>query len=444
MYFLTDLDPNADVKGSRDPLGLQPIWSALGRRVVAHLTTVTTSLRGFSVLLLGLEMAERAAQSSLSIGHEARERERLACFLRFEQLAAYSRFVTYQGDERLDIRGINRVKRRLNEEGTVYIGAADQHQILSEQRTYGLWGLYMSAARGSGLVEDSDARLTPHARAFVEKAYLGPLRGDVVGELLKRVRDEGRGFDPRGRDRTFARRLGELLGPRLSSAERDFFSRSLVEVENARDPTRGNQRSLWKAMVQRSAAGGFDWYARSGFADVAAFRECAQESEALAAALDAVLALEPLLAVAGITFDHLVGRRRSTLTELARGLEREWGTGALRFLRTDGLVLNRASIEDAADADTADRLAASLEAFRQDRFEDAIERLLDQNDAVMRARGAAGWVERSRGELRARLFQNPFPLPPSSELRMSWRNSYFIDALRHIGAEIYFPRNNGQ
>jgi hypothetical protein len=32
--FLTDLDPQAAIKGSRDPLGLQTIWVRLGRHVV--------------------------------------------------------------------------------------------------------------------------------------------------------------------------------------------------------------------------------------------------------------------------------------------------------------------------------------------------------------------------------------------------------------------------
>jgi hypothetical protein len=39
--FLTDIDPQAAIKGSRDPLGLQTIWARLGRHVVGNLTTVT-------------------------------------------------------------------------------------------------------------------------------------------------------------------------------------------------------------------------------------------------------------------------------------------------------------------------------------------------------------------------------------------------------------------
>ena len=60
--FLTDLDSRAAVKGSRDPLGVQAIWTRLGRHVVGNLTTVSTSLRDFTTLLLGYHFAERVAE----------------------------------------------------------------------------------------------------------------------------------------------------------------------------------------------------------------------------------------------------------------------------------------------------------------------------------------------------------------------------------------------
>jgi hypothetical protein len=50
--FLSDLDSRAAVKGSRDPLGVQQIWTRPGRHVVGNLTTVSNSVRGFTTLLL--------------------------------------------------------------------------------------------------------------------------------------------------------------------------------------------------------------------------------------------------------------------------------------------------------------------------------------------------------------------------------------------------------
>ena len=82
--FLTDLDSRAAVKGSRDPLGIQAIWTRLGRHVVGNLTTVSTSVRDFTTLLLGYYFAEKVADVE-GPGLD------LATFLKWEQLAAYAR-----------------------------------------------------------------------------------------------------------------------------------------------------------------------------------------------------------------------------------------------------------------------------------------------------------------------------------------------------------------
>lgn len=59
--FLTELDSRAAVKGSRDPLGLQQIWTRFGRHAVSNLTTVSTSVRDFTTLLLGYYSANELA-----------------------------------------------------------------------------------------------------------------------------------------------------------------------------------------------------------------------------------------------------------------------------------------------------------------------------------------------------------------------------------------------
>lgn len=434
MYFLTELDPNVDVKGSRDPLGFQPIWTALGRRLVAHLTTVTTSLRGFSVLLLGLEFAERVLEAKSGSDHDAREKERLACFLRFEQLAAYSRYVTH---ETTDIRGFRRVKRRLQEGGSIVtIGEADRHQILSEQRTYGLWGLFMTAARGSGLVDEADARPTPRGREFVDRVLIRALGKSVASDLVKRACDDGRSFEPRGRDRALARTLGDLLGPTRDEDERRFMTQALVDVYEDRDTTHGDQRLLWAAMRARSRVKGFEWNERCTRADVVAFCDSAPANGSLAIALEAVIALEPLLATSEILFNHLVGRRQVNRRKAVAALEDAWSGGAFRHLRADAVSINADAIANAAGPEAAGRLAQVLTAFRNDQFDDAVDGLLEQNDAVMRARGGAGWLDHVGADLRARLFQHPVDLPTRASLATLWRNSYFLDALRWIGSDI--------
>src|SRR5689334_13322892 len=104
--FLTQIDTRAAIRGSRDPLSLVPIWASFGRRVVGNLTTASTSLRGFTTVLLGYYLADRVQE-------KAPDETPLNVFLRVEQLVAYCR--TFVNSKDTDYRGSERVKKRLED-----------------------------------------------------------------------------------------------------------------------------------------------------------------------------------------------------------------------------------------------------------------------------------------------------------------------------------------
>ena len=128
--FLTDLDSRAAVKGSRDPLGIQSLWTRLGRHVAGNLTTVTDSIRDFTTLLLGYYFAER-------LSDETGPGSEVAVFLRWEQLAAYARAAV---NEDMGFRGTRRVCENLNASKPRRVVISDDrgHQILGNQKIYGL------------------------------------------------------------------------------------------------------------------------------------------------------------------------------------------------------------------------------------------------------------------------------------------------------------------
>src|SRR5688572_19662809 len=132
MAFLTELDDRAAVRGSRDPLGIVPLWSHFGRHVVGNLTTVTDSVRGFTTTLLGYYFAREIHEREVN-----RAESTLALFLKFEQLAGYCR---YHAKKDGKFRGIDRVKRTVGQT-VVRLSARAEDQILSNQKVYGLWGL---------------------------------------------------------------------------------------------------------------------------------------------------------------------------------------------------------------------------------------------------------------------------------------------------------------
>lgn len=63
--FLTLEDLNAKIKGSRAPLGAQPIWALFARHVVTNLTTVSNSVRGFTILLLARYLCARLIEENV-------------------------------------------------------------------------------------------------------------------------------------------------------------------------------------------------------------------------------------------------------------------------------------------------------------------------------------------------------------------------------------------
>lgn len=193
MPFLTDLDERADVKGSRDPLGIVPLWSKSGREVVGNLTTVSGTVRGFTTLLVGLEFADMLREQYRSDAPAS-----LGTFLRYEQLAAYARFKCHQDKA---ARGFRRVSRRLNEGRPIRISADPEAQILSNQKTYGLWGLFTVPARSSGVLMKGEPRLTDKARDFVHRHYFPMLgNGRGVKPVLDLLRRDSFNLQPDGRD----------------------------------------------------------------------------------------------------------------------------------------------------------------------------------------------------------------------------------------------------
>lgn len=125
MAFLTDIDSRAAIKGSRDSLGAQAIWTLLGRQVVGGLTTNTTSVRDFVVLLLGYWFVEKLDEAG------SRE-EALPVFIRWEQRASYARFLA--GDT--GFRGTTRTRAVLSDGARVTISVTDDRSVKQGEREH--------------------------------------------------------------------------------------------------------------------------------------------------------------------------------------------------------------------------------------------------------------------------------------------------------------------
>lgn len=424
--FLTDLDSRMAVKGSRDPLGIQPVWTRMGRRVVGNLTMASSSLRDFTATLLGYWVAERVADRA-GAGSE------LATFLRWEQLADYSRAYFNKDWE---FRGTERVRQRLGEGARVTLSGAQGHQVLSNQKIYGLWGLYSVPSRASGLLEGDPPRLTPAAREFVERNYL-PVLAEVAGPEARRLVDLLRQpvarVDLGGAEGDIAGVVARVLRLKVRQPEVEFYERHLV-CGGPADETHGRQAQLAELIRDTLETEGFAWSPLVIGHLVKAAMKRGTDWEPLAHSLDRIRHAETVLAPASTLFSYIQGLDGQICRQFSRHLVEAWGE-RLRTIDPEGFAGLRDEL-GAGDTATGDRWVAIGRCLANGDYERLLELLLEQNAAVMAARGGAPWVERRFGSLHVRFRDEQGALPPRKRLPELWLFPYFLDPLRTIAAAL--------
>ena len=421
--FLTLEDPNAKIKGSRDPLAAQPIWAAFGRHVVTNLTTQSTSVRGFTTLLMGRYFAAELVDKGMASREDA-----LDVFLRMEQLSAYVRYVAHGVEG--EIRGIERVRKTVDEtRGRVPIHADRRGWILSDQKVYGLWGLYSVSARTSGLIPEGALDVTEDTRAFLKRNYIDRLDG--AARPLLRLLARGGTLDTRGKDRVFLA-LADMLRPAFNKAEVDFYGRRLRDGCNVLGSAPERQSRLRTLLETQT-----DLDALVGRAELLSLATTAERvDEELAGRLERIAHLEALLAPAEALFQHILARHGQAVEDVAASISAHWGPRTPNLDRTAFAAL-MPEIQARSNTPIARAMDGCHEALGNGDYASAIRLLLGWNKAVMETRGASPWVRLGdRHRLDVRYRGNEPRLPDRDDLPELWRNSYFIDALKLVTRQL--------
>lgn len=424
--FLTDIDSRAAIKGSRDPLGIQQIWTRLGRHVVGNLTTASSSVRNFTTLLLGYYFAAQLADE-LGPGTE------LATFLKWEQLAAYAR-ATINND--WAFRGTDRVKVKLSEGSRVTLSDDRAHQILANQKIYGLWGLYTMPARSSGLVDGYPPRLTPPALEIVERLYL-PILEAGAGKDARRIRDALRPrssrIDVQGADASILRAVGTALRLRLLAKEREFYRFHLL-YGGPQDSTEGLQQQLAELLGDTLDQENFFWSTSmvGNMGKVARARGEAWHS--LAHRLARIRVSETVMGPVSALFTHLLALDGKSVDAVVKRVREQWGEG-LRTVDPKAFGDLREEI-GAGDSVTGDRWIGIANAVAAGEYARLIELLVEQNKSVMALRGGAPWVEKRQSKLHVRFRDEQGELPHRKDISAVWRFPYFLDSLRSVAATL--------
>lgn len=429
MFFLTEIDPNAKTKGSRDPLGTLSVWTGFGRRVVGNLTSQTTSLDDFRVLVTGCWLEDQLA-GQLDFEGDA--------FLVWEQLSAYARLTVL--DDPPGFRGITRAKRFFAGD-RIDVSAERTNQLLTNQRAYGIWGLYRAAGWRCGLLATDTPLVRSESLDLVRQHYLPILEaawGAGGGELLWWVRS-GHELRP-GRDRAKLEAIARCISGPLTSEEAALYQATLV-LGGASNSSSDCQGALAEALLD---TGSEDWFPDSH--DLLGMAASSRSSAPLAEALEDIVACEALLAPAAMCFSFLSQQDGTTVSEVARRLcahfgpttpllERRW----LERLRSIQLRQPRLlAAVPGVDGRGAQRWLDIAEALHGAEFARLVRLLVQQNEAVSRDRGAnVGWVAISADDaLTVQLADTSTRLRTPDEVATMWFNSYFIDNLHRMAHQV--------
>lgn len=159
----------------------------------------------------------------------------------------------------------------------------------------------------------------------------------------------------------------------------------------------------------------------------------------LAHRLKRIRTAELLLAPTVAFFEHVLECDGQSPGQIAAGVRRHWGTAFRKTIElepTEELEPElRTWVEDAPSGHRWVRLATAL---HHARYEEALQFVLEQNAAIMKARSAAApWAVIREGKLHVRFRDDQLArLPEAKELPLYWRHAYFIDSLRNVAAAL--------
>lgn len=395
----------------------------MGRRVVGNLTTVSSSVRDFKTLVLGFGLLEDVRRRN---GPEV-DTDDLAAFLRWEQLAAYTRGHL---NNDFDFRGIRRVKRTLSDGPTVPISARSDCQILGNQKTYGLWGLFTVPARASDLLDKEKNVLTVGAEDFVSRTWRREL-APVWSGLVELVRRDTRRFNL-DRPPVDLKRL-RAVWRKMLPGEAAFWMTHIVEG-GPRDQTAGRQAVL--ARVLRSRQPALPELVLSPAVVRGLAAKARREDAVLAEYLLDIAACESVLAPATALYGYLQSCDGRPMSDVFAGVRKTWparlkAVELERFVQLAPELTKASEIQSVAGewCNVADDLAHG-------RYDSALPRLLAINTSVMGGRKGAPWVVDDNGTVRVKYRDGAADLPRRETLEDLWRFPYFLPSLHRVVREL--------
>lgn len=410
MAFLSLLDDRARPKGSRDPLGFEMVWTYYGRQVIGNLTTITSSLTNFAVATLGFKWANELCNHLPEHVRQVHVRE---SFLKYEQLAGYLRYLDGDGG----IMGITRVGRRMDDpKEHISFGLAPDEQILSDQASYGLWGLYSSAMRDTGLV-GGDNRLPTELGLGIATQIEQRLDRDAMINLFQSKKRKVSRADLLSFAKPFRSALGQkrvkdqLLHALMNGNRHRLIQQEMWRVTQTLADSNARVRGIEEFIQQ--------------------VKRKTKEPE-LKRRLTEIEQVERLLVAINNIFQYCRRKDGETVKTIQSELSKRYNYEHLP------------EAMDFSQVPHGDLLSAILQSLRDGDTGNALNQILELNRVVMEQRGGASWVEIEQGNtLRVRVQSELAELRNQAELEQDWDYDYFIGSFIRIASDGLGVRWNG-
>lgn len=377
-FFFTHLDDSLRPRGSRDPLGIEHLWSGIGRKLVSNLTTVTQHLDNFIVTLVGFHLCV----------DEATGQTDWESFERFEQLTGRARV-------RRGMTGVIGIRRiRNSPEFPVPLGSARAARILDNPRQAGLWGLYSTALAAARLTDGKRRPTTLGAE--IARLFLSAARGDVWRLALDQRHRHVDETNMKRMEKWVVALLGNTIGRKALAAR-------LLSGSDAPHPWHGEVYDQACTFIQGkdevpSARDFLHWLATKS----APLQDFAQR----------VLCFDEALVLSAITFNWLLGCHGRPATEI----DTQLATLVKWPFRQPAVPDFSDEIHDDEWRQRARGLSEFCEAMARGAWREATERLLCHHERVANGRGGSPWCYWEDSRIKVVMSTTPGVLPAPHEI----------------------------
>lgn len=371
MYAFTAIDPDFKPKGSRDPLGFQPIWAETGRKLIKDLSTVSANINDFKILCFVRYFFEHYQK-------QKDEKDFLPYFLRMEQVFAYAR---RRHNHETAFNGSNFVSKLFTNE-TYSISNEQKDNILSNQRTYGIYGKYIRPARDMGLFTHPD---------FVN-TFEGSFNSEVLAVFEKVYHEKKASLT--------AIEIEPIAGmiKAISNAERIFYRELILKGTN---PVH-NQLRFYKFLVEHAE---FTNLSKFNLLNYLNSVLSSSKDETLNSVLEEIIKTEQILAPLSYKFAYLLS-------------EGKWTTKSIE----SNEILNQSHRE--VEYPFKSNIIVELNHQLSLKGVSLVDSLIERNSVVSKRRHGSPWINRENNKFVVYFGEanRDFNLLEDNY----WENSYFI------------------